>query len=37
VEYSLTGFGESLIVAMGPLGEWGEEHMDTIVARERES
>jgi DNA-binding HxlR family transcriptional regulator len=37
VEYSLTGFGESLMVAMQPLGEWGEQHMDTIVALERES
>jgi DNA-binding HxlR family transcriptional regulator len=37
VEYSLTGFGESLMVALQPLGEWGEQHMDTIVALERES
>lgn len=32
VEYSLTGFGVSLNSALGPLGEWGREHMNTIVA-----
>jgi DNA-binding HxlR family transcriptional regulator len=32
VEYSLTEFGKTLNVAMGPLGEWGEEHMDRIEA-----
>jgi DNA-binding HxlR family transcriptional regulator len=37
VEYSLTGFGESLMVALRPLGEWGEHNMDKIVALDRES
>jgi DNA-binding HxlR family transcriptional regulator len=32
VEYSLTEFGHSLNTALGPLGEWGEEHMEHIVA-----
>lgn len=32
VEYSLTAFGASLNTALAPLGEWGEEHMDRIVA-----
>ncbi|MDT0307383.1 helix-turn-helix domain-containing protein [Streptomyces sp. DSM 44917] len=32
VEYSLTDFGASLNTALAPLGEWGEEHMDRIVA-----
>ncbi|SEF90436.1 DNA-binding transcriptional regulator, HxlR family [Nonomuraea solani] len=32
VEYSLTAFGESLNIALGPLGEWGEEHMERIEA-----
>jgi DNA-binding HxlR family transcriptional regulator len=32
VEYSLTDFGQSLNTAMGPLGEWGEQHMDRIEA-----
>ena len=32
VEYSLTGFGHSLNIAMAPLGEWGEEHMERIEA-----
>ncbi|CAM3292805.1 helix-turn-helix domain-containing protein [Kibdelosporangium persicum] len=35
VEYSLTGFGQSLIKAMTPLGEWGERHQATIEALER--
>lgn len=30
VEYSLTGFGESLNRALEPLGDWGEEHLDRI-------
>jgi DNA-binding HxlR family transcriptional regulator len=32
VEYSLTEFGRSLITALIPLGEWGEEHMQRIEA-----
>jgi DNA-binding HxlR family transcriptional regulator len=32
VEYSLTRFGQSLNAALGPLGEWGEEHMERIEA-----
>ncbi|MEV0381348.1 helix-turn-helix domain-containing protein [Nonomuraea sp. NPDC050643] len=32
VEYSLTGFGQTLNTALGPLGEWGEEHMERIEA-----
>ncbi|MER5311138.1 helix-turn-helix domain-containing protein [Streptomyces sp. NPDC002773] len=32
VEYSLTEFGRSLNTALGPLGEWGEEHMERIEA-----
>ncbi|WP_158894756.1 winged helix-turn-helix transcriptional regulator [Amycolatopsis anabasis] len=32
VEYSLTEFGQSLNTAIGPLGEWGEEHMERIEA-----
>ena len=31
VEYSLTSFGESLTVALGPLCEWGHRHMARIV------
>ncbi|NBE95164.1 helix-turn-helix transcriptional regulator [Nonomuraea sp. KC401] len=30
VEYSLTEFGRSLNTALGPLGEWGEEHLERI-------
>jgi hypothetical protein len=33
----LIGFSEPLTAAMQPLGEWSEQHMDTIVALERES
>jgi DNA-binding HxlR family transcriptional regulator len=33
VEYSLTGLGVSLNSALLPLGDWGEEHMATIIAR----
>ncbi|MFG3438905.1 winged helix-turn-helix transcriptional regulator [Nonomuraea sp. NPDC047897] len=32
VEYSLTGFGQSLNTAIAPLGEWGEENMARIQA-----
>lgn len=32
VEYSLTDFGVSLNTALEPLGAWGREHMDRIVA-----
>ncbi|PSK97235.1 HxlR family transcriptional regulator [Haloactinopolyspora alba] len=32
VEYSLTDFGTSLNDSLKPLGEWGEQHMDRIVA-----
>jgi DNA-binding HxlR family transcriptional regulator len=32
VEYSLTELGHSLNDALIPLGEWGERHMDHIVA-----
>lgn len=30
VEYSLTEFGRSLITALAPLGEWGEENMERL-------
>lgn len=32
VEYSLTEFGVSLNDALKPLGAWGRDHMDAIVA-----
>ncbi|MEU3272862.1 winged helix-turn-helix transcriptional regulator [Saccharomonospora sp. NPDC006951] len=32
VEYSLTAFGRSLLDALTPLGEWGEENMDRLEA-----
>ncbi|MBQ1120093.1 helix-turn-helix domain-containing protein [Streptomyces sp. B15] len=32
VEYSLTDFGHSLIAALVPLGQWGEEHMERLEA-----
>lgn len=32
VVYSLTSLGESLDRALAPLGEWGEQHLDHIVA-----
>ncbi|MGW0331717.1 winged helix-turn-helix transcriptional regulator [Streptomyces sp. NPDC003011] len=32
VEYSLTDFGHSLITALVPLGQWGEEHMERLEA-----
>ena len=31
VEYSLTGFGVSLGKALGPLCDWGREHMERIA------
>jgi DNA-binding HxlR family transcriptional regulator len=30
VEYSLTDFGHSLVAALVPLGQWGEEHMERL-------
>jgi DNA-binding HxlR family transcriptional regulator len=36
VEYSLTAFGNSLVTAITPLGQWGEEHMATIEAIPRD-
>ncbi|WP_338494540.1 helix-turn-helix domain-containing protein [Streptomyces sp. SJL17-4] len=36
VEYSLTEFGGSLNTAMGPLGAWGEEHLERIEAIPRD-
>lgn len=36
VEYSLTDFGQSLNTALGPLGDWGHEHMSTIEAIPRD-
>lgn len=35
VVYSLTEFGRSLNDALVPLGEWGEEHMETLVSLPR--
>lgn len=35
VEYSLTPLGVSLERALAPLGEWGERHLDHIVAVRR--
>ena len=32
VEYSLTSLGESLDRALGPLGDWGEQHLEYITA-----
>lgn len=32
VEYSLTPLGASLNHALGPLGDWGEENMEEIIA-----
>jgi DNA-binding HxlR family transcriptional regulator len=32
VEYSLTPLGVTLERALAPLGEWGEQHLDHIVA-----
>lgn len=36
VEYSLTPFGQSLVTALIPLGDWGTEHMATIEAIPRD-
>ncbi|MFG1748653.1 winged helix-turn-helix transcriptional regulator [Streptosporangium sandarakinum] len=36
VEYSLTGFGQSLNTALIPLGVWGEENMRAIEAIPRD-
>ncbi|MEV0696307.1 helix-turn-helix domain-containing protein [Saccharopolyspora sp. NPDC050389] len=36
VEYSLTEFGSSLIAALMPLGEWGEQNMARIEAIPRD-
>ncbi|WP_229865168.1 winged helix-turn-helix transcriptional regulator [Streptomyces spinoverrucosus] len=30
VVYSLTEFGRSLVAALVPLGQWGEEHMERL-------
>lgn len=35
VEYSLTPLGVSLNEALEPLGQWGEEHMQTLEALPR--
>ena len=35
VEYSLTPLGESLDRALGPLGDWGEQHLEHILAVRR--
>jgi DNA-binding HxlR family transcriptional regulator len=35
VHYSLTPFGASLNDALLPLGDWGDEHMERIVATRR--
>jgi DNA-binding HxlR family transcriptional regulator len=32
VEYSVTPLGAELNQALGPLGDWGEKHMATILA-----
>jgi DNA-binding HxlR family transcriptional regulator len=36
VEYSLTALGRSLVTALAPLGEWGEENMAIIEAIPRD-
>ncbi|UJW30203.1 helix-turn-helix transcriptional regulator [Saccharothrix sp. AJ9571] len=36
VEYSLTGFGRSLLAAMVPLGEWGEQNMAALETLPRD-
>ncbi|MFI6641989.1 winged helix-turn-helix transcriptional regulator [Streptomyces sp. NPDC050504] len=33
VEYSLTELGQALNTALLPLGEWGDTHMERVVAR----
>lgn len=35
VEYSVTELGVELNAALGPLGDWGEKHMQTILAARR--
>jgi DNA-binding HxlR family transcriptional regulator len=35
VEYSLTDLGQSLNTALGPLGDWGEFHIERITAAHR--
>lgn len=35
VEYSITKLGAELNTALGPLGDWGEKHMKTILANRR--
>ncbi|QKW50823.1 winged helix-turn-helix transcriptional regulator [Streptomyces buecherae] len=30
VEYSLTDFGHTLLTALAPLGQWGEDHMERL-------
>lgn len=35
VDYALTPFGVSLLAALTPLCDWGQEHMDRIAARHR--
>lgn len=35
VEYSVTKLGTELNAALGPLGDWGEKHMKTILAARR--
>ncbi|MBM7171529.1 helix-turn-helix transcriptional regulator [Streptomyces sp. G44] len=37
VEYSLTDLGQSLNTALLPLGLWGDQHMEQIVAGKRNS
>ncbi|MFG3257591.1 winged helix-turn-helix transcriptional regulator [Streptomyces sp. NPDC048172] len=32
VEYSLTEFGRSLVDALAPLGQWGEDNIDRLEA-----
>ncbi|MGH4033943.1 winged helix-turn-helix transcriptional regulator [Actinomycetota bacterium Odt1-20B] len=32
VAYSLTDLGQSLNAALGPLGLWGDAHMETLIA-----
>ena len=36
VEYSVTEFGATLNAALEPLCSWGEQHMERIVALQRE-
>ncbi|GAA3387872.1 helix-turn-helix domain-containing protein [Streptomyces roseoviridis] len=32
VEYSLTELGRSLVTALAPLGQWGEDHLERLEA-----